>query len=130
MDDNLEAKRRLIEALRKLADRLEMSSVEEMPRVLADVGMEQGLSAKLHVNPMDEAEARSILEHQLAPFRQMHYSELAARVGDENVVALPVVGASGVEYNVEIQFLWDDVRHNTGNVRVIGSIDNGCAPSA
>jgi hypothetical protein len=58
---------------------------------------------------------------KLGEFRVLPYSELVARIGTEEHVA--VVGASGADYQLEVRILWDD--GPGGNVRVIGSIDDG-----
>jgi hypothetical protein len=70
---------------------------------------------------MDHQEARTLLRRVLAEYRKLPYSELAARVGGEDHQNL--VGRSGAQYQLEVQFRWD---HEPGDiVMVIGSIDDG-----
>ena len=68
---------------------------------------------------MDRKEATALLSAKLDEYRQLTYDQLAARVGE----VPEVVGPSGVRYQMEIQFVWDD--KSGGNVRVLGSIDDG-----
>jgi len=82
---------------------------------------------------IDEAEARGLLAKELARFRVVPYSELADRAArgyDEDTCEhVEVIGPSGAEYQIEVQFMWDGLRGETEDVRVMGTIDNGCAPS-
>ncbi len=70
---------------------------------------------------MNTTEARVILENQLRRYRSFSYSELV-RLLDQTLTA-EIRGESGVDYQLEIDVLWDG-RPN-GNVRVLGSIDDG-----
>ena len=70
---------------------------------------------------MDKIEALSVLERQLAEYRRLSYVELAARIGDDE--QCEVVGPSGTEYQIDVQFLWDGPPN--GNIRVFGGIDDG-----
>ncbi len=70
---------------------------------------------------MDTAEAKTLLKSHLQSYRSRPYADLVRLIGRVEVARLP--GASGVEYQVEINFNWDN--RTGGNVRVIGSIDNG-----
>ncbi len=83
---------------------------------------------------IDEVEARDLLAKELARFRQTPYSELANRAArgyDEDTCEhVEVIGPSGAEYQMEIHFMWDGLRGTTEDVRVMGTIDNGYAPSA
>ena len=77
---------------------------------------------------MNRREAALILLRTLVPVRRLSYEKLAARVGrDEHV---EIRGSSGRDYQLELQFVWDD--QPNGAVRVIGSIDDGgwraCCP--
>jgi hypothetical protein len=73
---------------------------------------------------MDEAEAGSILNETLSRLRVLSFSELVARhLGD--VDAYEVTGASGAEYQIEVETFWDDPRREGGNLRVMASIDDG-----
>lgn len=70
---------------------------------------------------MDREEAQTILNAKLDEYRQLTYDQFAARVGDEEFPE--VVGASGAQYQIEIQIVWDD--KPGGAVRVLGSTDDG-----
>jgi hypothetical protein len=70
---------------------------------------------------VDNSEAKALLRSHLQSYRDKAYAELAALVGSVQVAQLP--GASGDEYQVEINFNWDDRPH--GDIRVMGSIDDG-----
>ena len=65
---------------------------------------------------MDREEALSLLNAKLDEYRKLGYDELAARVGEEEFPE--VVGASGTQYQIEIQIVWDD--KPDGAVRVSG----------
>jgi hypothetical protein len=70
---------------------------------------------------MDRQEALGLLNAQLNEYRKMSYAELSAKIGYEEFPA--VVGPSGTEYQIEIQIRWD--HKPGGDIRVMGSIDNG-----
>ncbi len=70
---------------------------------------------------MNKQEARNLLDRQLARYRTVPHSDLVAKIGCQE--CFETLGPSGVTYQVEIQFFWDDRRG--GNIRVIGSIDDG-----
>jgi hypothetical protein len=72
---------------------------------------------------MDKKEANSILAEHLARYRTRSYAELAAWVRDGRVDAPEAVGQSGTNYQIEIQFFWDD--QPDGDVRVVGSVSDG-----
>jgi len=72
---------------------------------------------------MDEKEARSILAEHLSRYRRRSYAELAAWVREHHIDTPEVVGRSGKPYWIEVMFYWDG--RPDGNVRVIGSIDDG-----
>ena len=71
---------------------------------------------------MDKTEARAALVEQLAAWRQRPYAELASMVGSHSVIVAR--GASGAEYQVEIEVLWDSPRERD-NVLVMGAVDDG-----
>ena len=73
---------------------------------------------------MDEAEAGSILDETLTRLRQRSFADLAEQEAGE-IDAFEVTGASGAEYQVEIEVFWDDPRKKGGNLRVMASIDDG-----
>ena len=70
---------------------------------------------------MNKREARNLLQEQLATYRRLPYTALAARIGTED--HLEVVGPSGSSYQVEILVMGDGIPG--GNVRVSGAVDDG-----
>jgi len=70
---------------------------------------------------MNKQEALAVLQTKLAEYRRRSYQELAQRVGREEHVN--VTGPSGVEYQVEIQVMWE--REPEATLLVLGSIDDG-----
>jgi hypothetical protein len=70
---------------------------------------------------MDRNEALKLLDAKLDEYRKFSYTELAAKIGDEEVVE--VTGPSGAAYQIEIQITWDGKPN--GDVRVLGAIDDG-----
>ena len=70
---------------------------------------------------MDREEALSLLHAKLDEYRKLSYDQLAARIGDEEFPE--EVGASGTQYQIEIQIVWDDKPN--GAVRVLAAIDDG-----
>ena len=71
---------------------------------------------------MDNDEALTILEHELARFRTESYEDLVSRPPIESL-HVDREGPSGATYQVEIQFFWE--HHPNGNILVMGSIDDG-----
>jgi hypothetical protein len=71
---------------------------------------------------MNNEEAISLLDQELAAFRRESYEKLV-RLMSVGSLDFELAGPSGVKCQVEIQVVWDDRRG--GNVRVIGSIDDG-----
>ena len=71
---------------------------------------------------MDKREALQILGAVLERFGLESYEALKSRIGSAPVVE-EHRGPSGRWYQIELLFLWDDRRD--GNVRVMGSIDDG-----
>ena len=71
---------------------------------------------------MDRSEAQSVLTSHLASYRQRSHADLVTLIGDEHVAQ--VSGPSGVEYQIEVEVLWDPPGEAT-NVMVIASIDDG-----
>ena len=70
---------------------------------------------------MDRSEALKLLNAKLDDYRKLSYAELAAKIGDEEVVE--VTGPSGTVFQIEIQITWDGKPN--GDVRVLGAIDDG-----
>jgi hypothetical protein len=72
---------------------------------------------------MDRSEATALLEDALNEIRRLPYADLVARYRGEQQV-LQVTGASGAEYQIEIEAFWDHPGR-PGDLRVIASIDDG-----
>ncbi len=71
---------------------------------------------------MDKVEARTVLTAELAKYPQRSYEELSALIGAPSCFERR--GPSGAEYQIEIEAMWDSTRPN-GNIRVLGSVDDG-----
>ena len=76
---------------------------------------------------MDKAEARAVLAHHLATYRHYSYADLTQLIGV--IRAVQVRGLSGVEYQIEVEIMWDSPRQKT-NILVMGAIDDGRLPGA
>ena len=70
---------------------------------------------------MNGDEAKQILDRELAKVRVRSYAELAGTVGDS--MLSEIEGSGGATYQIAILVVWD--REAGGNLRVIGSIDDG-----
>lgn len=70
---------------------------------------------------MDKQEANALLSDKLAEYRRLSYADLVDKIGDND--CLEVTGPTGVEYQIEVQFMWDGKPN--GDVRVMGGIDDG-----
>ena len=70
---------------------------------------------------MNREEALSLLNAKLNEYRKLSYDQLAARIGDEEFPE--VIGATGTQYQIETQIVWDD--KPGGDVRVLAAIDDG-----
>jgi hypothetical protein len=70
---------------------------------------------------LDREEALKLLSAKLDDYRKLPYTEAVARVGGEEI--LEVTGPSGLDYQIEIQIVWDG--KPGGDVRVLGAIDDG-----
>ena len=71
---------------------------------------------------MDRSEAQAVLTSHLETFRRRPYADLLALMGDVHVATIS--GPSGVEYQVEVEVIWDSPKERT-NITVMGSIDDG-----
>jgi len=71
---------------------------------------------------MNKEEAKQILEVEIESFRVKSYAELVKMI-DAELFTQERTGSSGKWYQISIQAFWDDKPH--GNLRVIGSIDDG-----
>ena len=69
---------------------------------------------------MKNSEARAVLAAQLKVRRELSYGDLAKRIGE--VENFEVTAASGVKYQIEIQYFWD--AQPRGDIRVLGSVDD------
>ena len=76
---------------------------------------------------MNQVEAQTLLDEQLAAYRSQGYEDLAEKVG--STIAFQTVGPSGAEYNLEVMVLWDSPGKKV-NVRVIAAVDDGRLPRA
>ena len=70
---------------------------------------------------MDKVAANHILRDRLERYRRLSYEDLRQLLGSVQIEA--IVDSTGVSYQIEVQFFWDD-RPN-GDIRVIGCIDDG-----
>ena len=70
---------------------------------------------------MNEQEATDLLRSTLATYRRVSYESLRERLGKGE--HLQITGASGAEYQIEVQFFWDGA--SGGPIRVMGSIADG-----
>jgi hypothetical protein len=70
---------------------------------------------------VNEQEAKNLLYEHLKEFRRRPYAELVALL--EQPQTAEISGTSGTKYQLEVQVFWDGPRN--GNVRVLGSIDDG-----
>jgi hypothetical protein len=72
---------------------------------------------------MNNIEAQKILDEELLHFRNKSYKELQGFMGSPYVIERNDV--NGVLYVIEIEVFWDNPKKAGGNLRVIGSIDDG-----
>ena len=70
---------------------------------------------------MEPEEALNLLNTKLDDYCKLSYAEVAAKIGDEEVVE--VTGPSGTAYQIEIQIVWDGKPN--GDIRVLGAVDDG-----
>jgi len=70
---------------------------------------------------MDRDEALGLLNSKLDMYRRLSYADLVDRIGQEEFPQ--ATGASGTEYQIEIQVIWD--HKPNGDIRVMGAIDDG-----
>ena len=70
---------------------------------------------------MDREEALGLLNAKLDDYRQIPYAELVSKIDTNEVIEIS--GPSGVEYQIEIQVMWD--HKPNGDIRVMGAIDDG-----
>lgn len=77
---------------------------------------------------MDIEEARKLLQNELLKFRARDYSELRSSLGNQG--CWEVMGASGTTYQVEVDVLLDEPGKDRGNLRILGTIDDGTLRAA
>jgi hypothetical protein len=70
---------------------------------------------------MDKKEAKDILTKELTSYRKRSYKELLYLLNNQDTAQ--VRGLSGNLYQLEFEAVWDN--KIGGNLRVIGSIDDG-----
>jgi hypothetical protein len=75
-----------------------------------------------HGAGVTRTEALSLLEEELGKLRRESYNDLVGRI-KTGALTETRQGDSGTEYQLEFTFTWDD--RPGGNVRVLGSIDDG-----
>jgi hypothetical protein len=75
---------------------------------------------------MDKKEARQLLDAALTTYRARSYGQLVAQIGSDDHLVL--TGPSNIEYQIEVQILWDN--KPGGDVRVMAGIDDGRILSA
>jgi len=70
---------------------------------------------------MSNEESAALLEQELAKFRDESYADLVRRM-EAGSLHIDVTGATGRNYQVQIDFFWDD--RPGGNLRVAGAVDD------
>lgn len=65
-------------------------------------------------------EARELLQNHLSKFRELSAEEIRSALADETQHCVAVFGASGQEYQIEVEGSWEE-----DSVRLFGSIDDG-----
>ena len=69
-----------------------------------------------------------MLLRSLVEYLRCSYEKLRAMIGDAK--NFDAVGRSGTQYQIEVDFVWDD--QPGGNIRILGAIDDGgwraCCP--
>ena len=76
---------------------------------------------------MNESEAKMLLDKELLPYRNRPYAELAQQIG--SLSAYQKTAPSGVEYNIEIEVVWDSPKARR-DIRVSGVVDDGHWPDS
>lgn len=76
---------------------------------------------------MNDVEARSLLETELAKYRVWKFQDLVRLIDDR--LDYPVTAPSGLTYQMDVQAFWDIPERPNENLRVAAAIDDG-GPSA
>ena len=77
---------------------------------------------------MNKVEAEQVLREVMDEYKGMSYPELLDLI--RSPLAFERLGPGRCEYQIEIQVFWDDPRKEGGDLRVLGSIDDGRFPYA
>lgn len=72
---------------------------------------------------MNRAEAKVVLESHVRELKKLSYAEFRSWIVERRIETPLVKGASGIEYQVEAEALWDS--QPGGNIRVLVSVDDG-----
>ena len=72
---------------------------------------------------MNKEEARQLLEIKLNELKNLKFEEFSEWVLNKRVEVYEIKGSSGDQYQVEVEAHWDHEKN--GDIRVLGSIDNG-----
>jgi hypothetical protein len=72
---------------------------------------------------MNQEEAKAILRAQMHALQTRSYVEFCSWIAEKRIETPCVKGASGTEYQLEIQAWWDN--RPGGAIRVLVSIDDG-----
>src|SRR5262245_18360852 len=70
---------------------------------------------------MNKPEMTAIISEHLTRYGRRPFQELRSLVESKQVDVFAVKGPSGADYQIDIQFVWDDQLR--GTIRVLGSID-------
>lgn len=73
---------------------------------------------------MNKEEAKNILDCELERLSSQSYSYFHAWLQSKHVEAFEVTTDEGTQYQIEIQAIEDDSK-GSGNLRILGSIDDG-----
>jgi hypothetical protein len=72
---------------------------------------------------VNKEEAKGLLEDQVRELKKLSYAEFRSWVLEKKIETPLVKGASGTEYQIEIQAMWDS--RKGGEIRVLVSVDDG-----
>lgn len=77
---------------------------------------------------MDKEEARQLLEKKLEELKKLKFEEFNDWILNKHVEVFELNGLSGDQYQIEVEAHWDN--EPNGEIRVLGSIDNGTLGAA
>jgi hypothetical protein len=72
---------------------------------------------------MNSAEAKAVLETELAKYRTRPYRELVALIGKSQ--RIEITTPSGAWYQIAVQALWDNPKKPNDVLRVAAAVDDG-----